>query len=153
MTWRWDVEDLDFRVTFARIHGPTDFLTVLARLVVSRVTWLLTLLLKPLDIVLRFIGKGLVAVVLGFMVLMILDILWLMIWGLLFGSSWLWLRYPLLRVVLILPGVAVAIFAHIVIMLAPDPHKNAKYTSVSGEWPLTWRLWHPTEAYFDAHGG
>ena len=150
MTYRWNVDDIDLRVTFARMHGPTDFLTMVARIAVGRVTWLLTLALTPFDVVLRFIGKGLVSVVVGFFVLMFLDLVWLMVWGLLAGSSWLWLTYPWLRFVLILPGIPLAIIAHMFIMLAPDPHKNARYFRVAGEWPLTWRLWRPADAYFDA---
>ena len=152
MTWRWDVDDIDFRATFARVNSPTDFFTVLARLVVSRVTLVLAFVLWPLDSVLRLVGKGLVSVVLGMIVLMVLDLSWLPVWGTLVGTSWLWLNYPWLRPILILPGMFLAILAHIYIMLAPDPHKNAKYPRLAGEWPLSWMLWRPPKAYFETQG-
>ena len=148
MTWRWGVEDIDERVNFARINSPSDFFTMFARLVVSKITSVLQLILMPFDVVGRFIGKGLVAVVLGFFVLMFLDIVWIMVWGLLVGTSWIWLKFVWARPLLVLPGMALAVAAHIFIMIAPDPHKNDKYPRVAGEWPLTWLVWNPPEEYY-----
>ena len=148
MTWRWGVEDIDERVNFARSISPSDFFTMFARLIVSRATFILAFILIPFDILGRFIGKGLVAVVLGFFVLMFLDIVWLIVWGLLVGTSWIWLRYPWARPFLVLPGMTLAVSAHIFVMIAPDPHKNDKYPRIAGEWPLTWLVWSPPDAYF-----
>ena len=140
---------MDLRVAFARVHSPTDLATLIARLVVGRVTLVLSYLLFPFDKVAQLIGKGLTAVVLGFLVLIILHGVWLPIWGLLVGTSWLWLRYSLSRPVLLLPGMILAIGAHIFFMLIPDPQKVPSYASIAREWPLTWNLWSPPQAYFD----
>ena len=148
MTWRWGVEDIDERVNFARSISPSDFFTMFARLIVSKVTSVLAFILIPFDILGRFIGKGLVAVVLGFFVLMFLDIVWLIVWGILIGTSWIWLKYPWARPLLVLPGMTLAVSAHIFIMTAPDPHKNNKYPRIAGEWPLTWLVWRPPDAYY-----
>ena len=92
MTWLWDVEDLDFRVSFARTHSPTDLLTLVARFLVSKVTLVLAFVLSPIDMVARLIGRGLVAVVLGLLLLLVLTAIWFPVWGLLVGTSWLWLK-------------------------------------------------------------
>lgn len=150
MTWRWTVSDLDSRVTFARMQSPTDFLTVLARFVVSGVTAALALVLLPVDMLARMIGQVLLMLVVGFIVLMLLDLIWLLVWGMLVGSSWLWINHWWLRPLLFLPGMSVAILAHIYIMVAPDPQKNPRYTMLPREWPLSWNVWRPPKDYLEA---
>ena len=149
MTWLWEIEDLHIRVNFVRTHGPTDFFTLVSRYVVSRVTFVLSLLLMPADLVLRFIGRGLVALVLGLLLLLVLTGIWFPIWGLLVGTSWIWLKYSWPRPFLILPGILLAILAHIFIMLVPDPHKNSEYWTIAREWPLSWPLWKPPSLYYE----
>ena len=151
MSWLWEVDDLDLRVSFARANGPVDFFTLVVRLVVSRVTAVLTLALSPADKVLRLVGKGLTAVVLGMMLLLIIHGLWFLFWGPLMASSWLWLRYNWVRPLLLLPGIPLAIMSHIFLMLVPDHQKNSKYTLMAREWPLSWRLYRPSQAYFEAN--
>ena len=151
MTWLWAVEDMDLRVTFARANSPTDILTLITRWVVTRVTFVLAIVLFPADKAMRIVGMGLIAVVLGLLVLILLTGIWFLIWLLLMGSSRIWLSYPLYRPILFVPGMIIAVFAHIFIMLVPDPHKNPKYTILAQEWPLSWRLRSPTEAYFEAN--
>ena len=150
MSWLWHIEDFDLRVKFARSNGPVDFLTLFTRLVLTRVTSILTLILAPVDMVLKFVGKGLIAVVLGMMLLIVLHGLWMIFWLPLMGMSWAWARYAWARPFLILPGVFIAIFGHIFLMLVPDPHKNAQYAvMMTQEWPLSWQLYKPPEAFFE----
>ncbi len=150
MSWLWHIDDFDLRVNFARSNGPVDFLTLLTRLVLTRVTSILTLILAPVDMVLKFVGKGLIAVVLGMMLLIVLHGLWMIFWLPLMGMSWAWARYAWARPVLIVPGVIIAIFGHIFLMLVPDPHKNAQYVvMMTREWPLSWQLYKPPEAFFE----
>ena len=154
MTWRWEVDDLDFRVTFARMQSPTDFLTMSARKLVSTVTAVMALVLFPVDIVARTLTR--IALKLPFIfvvvlfLLMVLDIVWMAVWGMLVGSSWLWINHRWLRPFLILPGILVAILAHTSIMIAPDPNKNSRYTMLPREWPLSWHVWSPPEGYSQA---
>ena len=148
MTWLWDPDDMELRVAFARSCSPTDLFTLIARLVVRRIATLLTFVLWPIDQAARVVGHGLIAVVLGFLVLIILTLVWFPIWGMLVGTSWLWFRYPLSRPFLLLPGIILAVVAAVYIILVPDPHKGKRYTDMAGEWPLTWQIWSPPLAYY-----
>ena len=149
MTWLWEVDDMDLRVAFARSNGPTDFLTLLARWVVGRVVFVLTLVLRPVDKVARLLGAGMLAVfsVAGLLVMLALTVIWFPFWLLLMGSSWLWLKCAWSRPILILPGMAVAFSATIYLMLVPDPQKTPEYPKLMQEWPLSWYLWSPPPAY------
>ena len=151
MSWLWGVDDLDLRLTFARANEPADFLTVLARMLLPAVTGVLTLALFPVDKIMRLVGRALTALILGLFVLIGIHGLWFIIWIPLMGTSWLWLRYPWTRPVLFLPGLLIATVGHIFLMLVPDPQKNAKYMLMTREWPLSWHLWKPSEAYFEAN--
>ena len=135
------------------MKSPTDFLTTTARSIVIAITSVLAWLLSPVDKTMRLTGRVLLLVpfifVIVFFLLMILDIIWLPIWGMLVGSSWLWLKYPVARPFLILPGMILAVGALIYIMLAPEPHKNPRYTLLPREWPLSWLLWSPPPEYFE----
>ena len=150
MTWLWTVADIDFRVSFARAHGPSDFFTLVARLVVSKVSLVLELALSPVDRVGRVVGRGLVIFVIGLFILLGLTAIWFLIWLLLMGSSWLWLKSFWYRPLIILPGMALAVVAFVFLMLVPDPQKNAKYLSLAREWPLSLHLWKPPNDYFRA---
>ena len=148
MTYRWRVEDLAERVAFARTHSPTDLFTLIARYVVSQTTSLLALVLLPISMLTRLIGRLLTIFVITLILFLALDIVWLVIWGLLMGSSRLWLASSWLRPILILPGMFIAILAHLYIILAVDPQKDPNYWTVVREWPLTWHLYKPPTAYF-----
>ena len=148
--YRWLAEDMEFRVAFARTMVPTDFFTLTALWIVRKLTALLAIVLVPFDVIARLIGAGLVRVVIGLFVLMAFDAVWSLIWGLLVGTSWLWLRSPWYRPALFLPGMALAVVALVFIKLAPDPHKQPSYTSLVREWPLTWHIWRPPDAYFES---
>ena len=151
VSWLWKADDLDLRVSFARTNGPVDFLTLFVRYVLTNVIPPLTLVLRPIDIIMQFVGRGLIAVVLGMLLLIVIHGVWMFFWLPLMGTSWLWLRYGALRPVLLLPGIVLAIIAHIFLLLVPDPHKNPKYNLMAQEWPISWHLWKPTQAYFDAN--
>jgi hypothetical protein len=153
MTWLWKVEDMARRVSFARVHSPTDFFTLLARLLVGTITSVLALVLWPLDRIARIFGHFLLFVVLGLFVLLILTAIWFPVWGLLVGTSWLWLRSQWYRPFLLIPGIIIAVVAQIFIMLVPDPHKDSKYTTLAREWPLSWNIWNPPSEYFDFEAG
>ena len=132
MTWLWRADDMFARIAFVRLHTPQDVLTLIARSIVYWTTWVIGVLLYPIDHSLRYIGRFAPVELLFF-----LTISWWPIWGLLVGSSWLWLRLEFARPVLFLPGVFIGIFAYLYLMLVPDPEKFPHYTSLAQEWPLS----------------
>ena len=149
MTWLWQVLDLDLRVDYARANSPNDFYTLLARLVVSRVTSVLGLVLWPLDMVLRMFGRILTIFVIGLLLLLILTGIWWPVWASLIYTSRLWITAPWSRPILLVPGMLLAIFAYLFLILVPDHQKHPKYFALPREWPLTWHLWNPPEAYME----
>tara|TARA_B100000749_G_C18370821_1_gene441639 strand:+ start:646 stop:1116 length:471 start_codon:yes stop_codon:yes gene_type:complete len=151
VSWLWDIDDFDTRIAFAREFGPSDFLTLMVRVVISRSTNMLTVILGPVNQLMKILGHGLIAVVLGMLVLIVIHGLWFIVWLWLIGSSWLWLNHPWSRPILVIPGILFAISGHVFLILVPDPHKNPKYNLIAQDWPLSVRLWHPTEAYFEAY--
>ena len=152
MTYRWSVDDMVARIEFVRDHSPQDLFTMIARYVVSIITSVLAVVLHPITVIIKFISRILRIFVLTLVLFMILDVVWLLMWGLLMGSSRLWIMYHWLRPIFILPGILIAIFAHLYIVVAPDPEKNPEYWKVVREWPLSWHIWKPTDAYFAEHG-
>lgn len=72
-------------------------------------------------------------------------------WRAILGASWLWLRAWYLRPLLLVPGVVISLLAHLYVMLAPEPERDAKYSklSISDEWPLTWYLLRPPAEYYE----
>ena len=150
MTWLWGVDDFDLRLRYARMNSPGDFLTQLVRFVVSSVTRLVAFVLAPADLVLRFAGKILDRLVLGMLVLLIITGIWFfLMWLPMMGMSRLWLGYPWARPILALPGALLAISAHVFIMLVPDPKKDRNYPKLVGEWPLSWQVYNPPDAYYE----
>ena len=138
----WGFDDMDLRVAFVRGMSPRDFYTMLARWVVFRVTDLLALILYPVDLAVRFIGR-----VLPVEFLFVPALIWFPLWGLLVGTSWLWMVSIRARPFLLLPGIVLAIFSFIYLMLVPDSKKGLRYPAMAGEWPLTWSLWRPPWEY------
>ena len=151
MTWLWEAEDLDLRVAYIRAHGPSDFVTLLARYVASRVNWALALILTPVDKIVQVLGHVMfIFAVIPLMLLLLLTIVWFPVWGALVGTSWLWLRYSWARPILIIPGILVSFVATIFVMLVPDPQKKPEYVILMQEWPLSWEVFRPSEEYYES---
>ena len=146
-------------MAFARRNAPSDIFTQLARFVVYYTSTLLIFVLRPVDYLGRkffdvFFQIGRVVgffFVFGLLFFMILSALWIPFWGLLAGSSWLWLKQGWTRPILLLPGMALSLALTVILMLVPDPDKQPKYVTIAQEWPLTWNLWYPPRAYFEEH--
>lgn|GEM_PF-1473051 len=153
MTWLWKVPDLRTRVAFARKTAPGDIFTQLALVILHPITALLAMILAPVDFAARQLGKlSLVFAAWGLIFFFVLTALWMPFWGMLTGSSWLWLNYPWTRPILFLPGAALSIVLTVFLMIVPDPQKHPKYVTMAQVWPLTWQLWHPPLAYFEEYG-
>ena len=105
MTYRWSVDDMVARIEFVRDHSPQDLFTMNARYVVSTITSVLAVELHPITVIIKFISRILRIFVLTLVLFMILDVVWLLMWGLLMGSSRLWIMYHWLRPIFILPGI------------------------------------------------
>mgnify|MGYP004226470077 FL=1 len=82
------------------------------------------------------------------LILMILDLFWITTWSLLMLSSSAWIKIRWLRPFLIIPGLVLALFSYIFVVLAPDPQKNNEYHILVKSWPMSWRVWSPKEEYF-----
>ena len=152
MSWLWSVEDFALRLSFARSNAPRDILTIFTQRTLQELGNLLTLLLSPLDKIMRLVGKGLISLIFGLFILIAIHGLWFVLWLPLMGTSWLWLHYPWMRPIILLPGFLIAVIGHIFLILVPDPQKNAEYLLITQEWPLSWWLWKPMDSYFETDG-
>ena len=137
------INDLRERIAVAKANGPSDIFTKLARMLVKFTTSLLALL-TPISLITRAVGGCLIVVTIGFLALPILFV-WSPFYILLAGTSWLWLRAWYLRPILIIPGVIIAFFADLYVMLMPDFERGSKLTklAICEEWPISWYLSHP----------
>ena len=159
MTWLWKVPDMRTRVDFARRNAPSDIFTQIARLIVYYAASFVIFVLKPVDYVGRLIFSIFfhIGTVVGFLLVVpllfffLLSAAWIPFWGLLVGTSWLWLRQAWTRPILLLPGVALSLVLTVILMLIPDPEKHPRYVTITREWPLTWNLWYPPLVYFEEH--
>ena len=71
---------------------------------------------------------------------MLLSVIWFPLLGVILGSSWLWLRAPILRPVLILPGVVVAVVSDIYVSLVPDmgeKYQKLLKLGICDSWPYS----------------
>ena len=137
------INDLRERIAVAKANGPSDIFTKLARMLVKFTTSLLVIL-TPISMITTAVGGCLIVVTIGFLALPILFV-WSPFYILLAGTSWLWLRAWYLRPILIIPGVIIAFFADLYVMLMPDFERGSKLTklAICEEWPISWYLSHP----------
>jgi hypothetical protein len=130
----------------ARAHelGPDDIFTKTAQIVRTALLAVLVIPVTIAEIPLTLIGGCAIGCTAG-LLLLPLSIIWLPQLGLLLGTSWLWLKAPILRPFLLIPGVAIAVISNTYVALMPDPEKASKYTklAITSEWPLSIMLVHP----------
>jgi len=145
-SWR-EISDMEYRISLAHTHAPSDILTKTAILSV-KVTTSIWVILVPIEVVTTFLGGCLIGLTFG-VLLFVLTLIWWPFFVLLLGTSWLWLRAWYLRPILLVPGVLVSNLANLYITLAPDPEKASKYAklSIAEEWPLSWYLIKPPAEY------
>jgi len=138
------------RVVFARNLAPKDIFTVIARWIVTRLVTAIAWVLAPVDRVLQMIGRGFLRVfeIFGLMGLLFLTAIWFFpFWCFIMGTSRLWLAFPWMRPILIIPGIIGAVLAAIYLMLVPDFKKEPDYITFMHEWPLSWAIWKPSEEF------
>ena len=73
------------------------------------------LLVPPVTFIL-----GLAVMITFSVLLMVFSIVWFPLLGIILGSSWLWLKAPILRPILFLPGIIVALISNVYVSLIPD---------------------------------
>ena len=122
----------------AKAAGPKDPLTIAALFA----NMVLRMLLFPLILI-----TPLVTLVLGLLVqlsfgilLLPLSVIWMAIFPLLLGTSWLWIRAWYLRPFLIVPGVFIAVLSDVYVSFVPD--MGEKYQKIvklafCDSWPYT----------------
>jgi hypothetical protein len=144
--WR-TISDIELRVELAKEYGLTAILTRIAWGLAKSLA-VITMLLLPLEMVTTAVGGCLLALTFGLLTIP-LTVIWLPLYGLLLGTSWLWLKAWYLRPILMLPGVLVSFVAGAFVMLAPEPERAAKWAKLAfaQEWPLSWLLLRPPDEY------
>lgn len=122
--------------------GPQDPLTKLAYILrtgLGLATFPTIILIPPVTIIMAI----LVTCTFG-LLLLPLSALWLLFLGFLMGSSWLWIKIPVSRPLLIIPGVLLATLAGVYVSLVPD--MGEKYQKVlkmgmADTWPYSFLMW------------
>lgn len=135
--------DIRERIAAARASGPSDIFTKFTKILVKFTTSFLVLL-SPIYKITTAVGGCLVVVTIGVLALPILF-LWLPFYYLLAGTSWLWIKAWYLRLVIVLPGILLAVIADFYVKLMPDFERGSKRKklAICEEWPLSWYLTHP----------
>ena len=68
---------------------------------------------------------------------------WLVLFGGLLGSSWLWLKVPIFRPILLIPGIVIALiayfYAHLMPVLGDLPGKWLKL-GITSSWPYSYSM-------------
>ncbi len=115
----------------------------------TKTTWMITgagsialTIFVPLTWVIGSVGAILRTLTLGLYAILY-SLLWIPVWGLLLGTSWLWLQYWPLRPVLFIPGIVGALVGHLILMCAPremDVDAVLVKVSMTEDWPLSWKL-------------
>lgn len=153
LEWHWRVNDLAQRVSWARRNAPRDVFTFIAVFGVRPVASLITFSLQPIDRLARLLGRlSIIFVGWGLILFFFITVAWLPFLGLLAGSSWLWLRFPITRPLLLLPGSILSLTLTAFLMIVPDPEKKPNYVDIAKHWPLTWYIWRPPEQYYIDEG-
>jgi hypothetical protein len=143
-----NISDTEYRAALAREYAPKDVLTTTTIISVKAITGIFTILI-PLQVITTSIGGCLIGITFGFFTLL-LSVVWLPFYGLLVGTSWLWINAWYLRLILIIPGICIATIGYIYVMLAPEPEKDAKVMklAITDMWPLSWYLIKPPAIYY-----
>ena len=137
-------DDLSSRVAIARMYGPQDWFTRSA-LFANDVFTIICFVLIPIQIVTTAASGCLFVLTAGLMILPLM-LIWLVFSRLLLGTSILWIKVPISRPLLILPGLLVAFLAHLFVQLVsnPDgPSDRAVKMLLCDAWPLTWLVLRP----------
>lgn len=123
--------------------GPKGPLTASAHVLNSALNLVLFLPLLVLTPVCTFVLAILVSISFGTL-LMLFSAIWLPFLGILLGSSWLWVNIPILRPILLLPGVVIAVVTDAYVCLIPDmgeKYQKLVKLAICDNWPSSYIIW------------
>jgi hypothetical protein len=126
-----------------QFDGKLTFLTVAARWLVAGLIMISTLPLAPIVFLATGLGGVLIAIpAVGTVVALSYDLLWIIPERALLATSWLWERVPLCRLVLLVPGVALAWLAYTAASLTPMAAivVGLGMNPVEARWEKEWML-------------
>jgi len=126
-------------IALAISMGPQDWLTVSTYRLQTGVSSLLAQPLLVLFTPIIFVLAPLIRLTFG-VLLIPLELLWFLLLGILLLLSWLWVKIPPIRLLLVPLGVALASLANIYVSLVPDmgrKYQKAVKAALCGSWPYT----------------
>lgn len=126
-------------ISLAISMGPQDRLTVSTYRLQTGVSRLLAQPLLVLFAPMIFVLAALIRLTFGVLLIPI-ELLWFLFLGILLSLSWLWVKVPPIRPLLVPLGVALAALASIYVRLVPDmgrKYQKAVKVALCGSWPYT----------------
>ncbi len=134
------ITELEARIQMLREQYIRDPLSVAAYSMV-KVWSFIAMLLIPIGWVTAFVIWGVIFVpILRLPIFALQALLYFPMLGVLWGTSWLWFRFPYLRPLLIIPGVLTAIIASTYLTtIGVERDDVARFIKLSDaeDWPLT----------------
>ena len=122
--------------------GPKDYLSRITYYFNNIATSILTIVLIPI-IPFSTFGLGLIVMLTFSLFLLVISFIWMIFLILLISSSWLWIKFWILRPLLILPGLIIAITGSIYCSLMPDmgeKYQKILKMSLCESWPYSYTL-------------
>jgi len=132
-------EIINYLETEAKALGPHDPLTK-AAYVIQKIVIIPTMPLLLISIPV----KNVVGCCLGAIILMPLSLIWLPFFGYALGTSWLWIKVPILRPILLLPSVLINTIGVTYVAFIPDfgePFQKALKGALCDSWPYSWHIY------------
>lgn len=133
----------NYLLAYARSQGPFDSLTRLTQNPILQAVFnLLSFPIVLLQLVTTFI-LGILATVTFGLALLPLNLVWLLFLGGLLGSSWLWIRAPLSRPILLIPGILWSNVSRWFASLVPemgDWEARAMKQALCESWPHSYHI-------------
>jgi len=120
--------------------GPKDYLTQITFYLNNIVTAIISILLIPI-VPFSTIGIGLIVLLTFSLFLLVISFVWMIFFALLISSSWLWIKFWILRPLLFLPGLIITITGMIFCSLMPDmgeKYQKIEKMSLCNSWPYSY---------------
>ena len=139
--WRANAQ-VSVLVSTAMGNGPRDPLTIAAYGAQTGLRFILmipTLILTPISTLVL----GLAATITFGVPLYLLSIPWLVLLGILLGTRWTWLNFPIVRPLLFIPGVIVTAVAYTYVSLVPamgEKYQKALKLALCDSWPYSFTV-------------
>ena len=140
---RFSNEIVNRLIKEARVLGPRDPLTISAYMLNGILR--LAILLPSIVLVPIFtLVLGLLVTISFGTLLMLFSAIWLPFLGIILGSSWLWLKIPILRPILLIPSVIIAVVTFFYVSLIPDmgeKYQKVLKLGICDSWPYSYLVW------------